>query len=68
MEEKVFTLKEVIEDAVQTLNNTSVPVALLDSIGANLSRVSRNLQHCLLAMSEEEKKGVKDDGRKDKVK
>lgn len=45
--EKTFTLEEVIQNAVQSLSGLSVPVVLIDSMGAELARITKNLQACL---------------------
>ena len=63
MEEKKFTLNEILVDAVQTLNNLPVPVAFADSIIAPLRRVAGNLQACIdtIARKEEEEENGRND-------
>lgn len=66
MEDKRITLKEILVDAVQTLNNLPVPVAFVNSISVPLCRVAGNLQACIDTFAQNEKeeseKGGVDDG------
>lgn len=66
MENKKVTLKEILVDAVQTLNNLPVPVAFVNSISVPLRRVAGNLQACIDTFAKNEKeeaeKGGVDDG------
>lgn len=66
MENKKVTLKEILVDAVQTLNNLPVPVAFVNSISVPLRRVAGNLQACIDTFAQNEKeeseKGGVDDG------
>ena len=63
MEEKNFTLNEILVDAVQTLNNLPVPVAFADSIIAPLRRVAGNLQACIDTIAQKERE--EENGRND---
>lgn len=55
MEEKL-TVEQVLQDAVNTLNNIQLPIALIETAGNNIFRVARNLQQCLVAINEAKEK------------
>lgn len=58
MEVKI-TIEDILKDAVKTLNNLSVPVSQHETLGAELSRVAKNIQSCVVAI--EEQKNNKED-------
>ena len=67
MEGKQITVKEVLLDAVNTLNNITLPIAFVETIGVKLSTVTKNLHECVVAINqqeEKEKKEGKKNGRK----
>lgn len=61
MEEKKFTLNEILTDAVKTISNLAVPVAL-DSISTPLRRVAVNLQACIDYLAKKEKEDSEKEG------
>ena len=50
MQEQKMTIEEVLQDAIQTINSISLPVALHDTAGAQLARIGKNLQAVLAVM------------------
>ena len=55
MEEK-RTIDEVLLEAVNVLNNLTVPIAMVESIGVPIAKVKNNLVLCVNAIVEERKK------------
>lgn len=64
MEQKEYTIKEIVIDAVQTLNELPIPVGLVRTIADPIFRVVCNLRSCVAAFerqeqeAEDEKKGA----------
>ena len=50
--EQTMTIEEVLQDAINTINEISLPVAMHESAGAQLSRVGKNLQVVLTVMAQ----------------
>ena len=58
MEVKI-TIEDILKDAVKTLNNLSVPISQHETLGAELFRITKNIQSCVVAI--EEQKNNKED-------
>ena len=54
--EEVRTIDDVLLEAVNVLNNLTVPVALVESVGIPVAKVKNNLMLCVNALAEERKK------------
>lgn len=54
--DEVRTIDEVLLEAVNVLNNLTVPVALVESVGIPIAKVKNNLMLCINALAEERKK------------
>jgi len=54
--DEVRTIDEVLLEAVNVLNNLTVPVALVESVGIPIAKVKNNLMLCVNALAEERKK------------
>jgi hypothetical protein len=54
--EEVRTIDEVLLEAVNVLNNLTVPIAMVESIGVPIAKVKNNLMLCVNALAEERKK------------
>ena len=55
MDEK-RTIDEVLLEAVNVLNNLTVPIAMVESIGVPIAKVKNNLVLCVNAIVEDRKK------------
>lgn len=54
MEKKEYTIKEIVVDAVNTLNGLPIPVGLVRTIADPIYRVICNLQSCVAAFERQE--------------
>jgi len=54
--EEVRTIDEVLLEAVNVLNNLTVPIAMVESIGVPIAKVKNNLVLCVNAIVEDRKK------------
>lgn len=54
--DEVRTIDDVLLEAVNVLNNLTVPVALVESVGIPIAKVKNNLMLCVNALAEERKK------------
>ncbi len=54
--DEVRTIDEVLLEAVNVLNNLTVPIAMVESIGVPIAKVKNNLMLCVNALAEERKK------------
>ena len=57
MEDK-RTVEDVILEAMNVLNNLTVPIALVETLGLPIALVSANLKSCLDAFEAERKKAA----------
>lgn len=57
MEDK-RTVEDVILEAMNVLNNLTVPIALVETLGMPIALVSANLKSCLDAFEAERKKAA----------
>lgn len=64
MDEGKLTILDVLQDSVTTLNNISLPVAFMDTVGLKLALVAKNLHECIVAIIQSEKKEGESDGGK----
>lgn len=55
MDEK-RTIDEVLLEAVNVLNNLTLPIAMVESIGVPIAKVKNNLVLCVNAIVEDRKK------------
>ncbi len=55
MEQKSYTVDEVINLVINTLSGIRVPIGLYDSVGTPIRKSINNLQVCLQMMAEETK-------------
>ena len=54
--ENTMTIEEVLTDAVNVLSGIVLPVALVESVGIPIAKISSNLKACILAIQEENKR------------
>jgi hypothetical protein len=54
MEQKEYTIKEIVVDAVRTLSELQIPVSLVRTIAEPIYRVTCNLQSCVAAFERQE--------------
>ena len=52
MEVKI-TIEDILKDAVKTLNNLSVPISQHETLGAELFRITKNIQSCVVAIEQQ---------------
>lgn len=50
-EERKIPLVDVLMNAVNTLSNLKIPVALVEAIGVPVSTVAQNLHECVVALN-----------------
>lgn len=69
MEERQYTIEEVLEMTVKQLYAISVPVELIEQIGMPISMAIGNLKNCLDAMNrqKEQAEHSEQDGAKGEV-
>ena len=58
MEQKEYTIKEIVVDAVRTLSELPIPVGLVRTISDPIFRVMCNLQSCVAAFERQEQENT----------
>ena len=73
MEEKKYTIQEVLEITIRNLGSIQVPVGLMQTIGVPITQCIGNLRECVITLAKngqenknggEHRDGKSDDGKR----
>lgn len=51
MEENKIPIEDVLSNAVNTLSNLKIPIALVEAIGVPIATVAHNIHECVVALN-----------------